>query len=421
MDKKNSIEKNGFIVLVMTTLGSALNYLSQILMGRYLDVSSYGFLNSIFSFMMIVGVIGTTISMVTAKKVAEDLANNNNKGIIEYVNGVCGWMFIGCSLITIVGSIILFLFSEKGSVLSFLIILAIVVSPVPLFFQGFLGGMQAFMALGLYTLIIPFVKIVGVLVIKICGFNSNLGVSVVLVAICLGNLIAILIGARFSYKQGIELHMPKLKQKISIEKFKNYYLDSFLINILMMALMSVDVIYLKFFADSNSAGLYSSGLMFGRIVYYCVIALVSVLLPMVAYNKNAKDAVLLLNKSLIFTLALSVLLLIPVNLFGNILLNVTFGSRYLDALPYIKYASLISVSISLNTILMNYMLGIEKTKFFRNTLFIGCIVFIICMVFTSKDKYITLLLLGIIGIVIFIINYIYCFISTKRGGKVIDV
>ena len=54
MKKKNTLTKNGTIVFILTTFGSAINYLFQLLTGRYFSVENYGIINIIFSLTLIV-------------------------------------------------------------------------------------------------------------------------------------------------------------------------------------------------------------------------------------------------------------------------------------------------------------------------------------------------------------------------------
>ena len=418
MKEKNSIEKNGLIVLVLTTISSAVNYLSQILMGRFLDISSYGTINSVFSIMLITGVVGTTLSMISSKVVAENLAMGRMDKNETYINALAGWLFMGCFVVLIISIFFMLVmdrFSKQNIITTFIIIAVVVTSLIPPFFQGALGGLQEFVLLGFYTLVIPVVKMMGVITLKIFRTEGIFGMCIVFISIIIGNIIAMVIGAAILKNKNIKLHIRKIICQIKNNKIEKYYIDSFVVNIFMMILMNADVLYLKFAVGSKEAGLYSSGLMFGRVIYYCVTALVSVLLPMVAFNSCANDrkSLSMLNKTLGFTLGLTILFLIPVNIFAEKLLGMIFGSKYWTAVPYIKYSSFISISTSLNMILMNYMLGIEKVSFFKKTLICGCGIFMINVVLLFHRQYLTLFILGMIGMLIFIINYIYCVMIEK--------
>ena len=61
--KDNSFEKQGIIIFAMSLFASGLNYLFQIVSGRILDPVSYGELNSLFSVINILAVIGNSLGL----------------------------------------------------------------------------------------------------------------------------------------------------------------------------------------------------------------------------------------------------------------------------------------------------------------------------------------------------------------------
>ena len=177
-NKKNVItdwEKNSVIVLVLTTFASGLNYVSQILLGRFLDVSSYGILNSVFSLMIITGVIGSTVNMIVANVVAENysmLKKKDNESFIKYIL-MC---LLKVSSIMVVCSIVIaciynIFYMINDNILVFLVIISIVINVFVCYIQGVLGGLQSFTELGLVKLIIPIFKKFGVLIVKIGKLN----------------------------------------------------------------------------------------------------------------------------------------------------------------------------------------------------------------------------------------------------------
>ena len=150
-NKKNVItdwEKNSVIVLVLTTFASGLNYVSQILLGRFLDVSSYGILNSVFSLMIITGVIGSTVNMIVANVVAENysmLKKKDNESFIKYIL-MC---LLKVSSIMVVCSIVIaciynIFYMINDNILVFLVIISIVINVFVCYIQGVLGGLQSF-------------------------------------------------------------------------------------------------------------------------------------------------------------------------------------------------------------------------------------------------------------------------------------
>lgn len=411
MDKQKNFAKNSLIVFTLTTFGSALNYLCQILMGRFFSVSNYGIVNAIFSLTVIVSVIGSTASMILSKIISENRKSSSNLcyKILSVVNSVC--------IVLLLGSIILsplFVHILNWNYLTVILaIISLVTSIYPIVYQGIFGGLGKFISLGLYTLIIPIIKILSLVLIVLLNISGINEVYSILLAIIFGNIISLIVGYIITKSHIKETKKSAKKIRYIWQEYKNV----FYANILIMFLMNIDILYLTFFYDSETIGLYSSVLVFGKMIYYFVTALVTVMLPLISKNKkDSKYVSKMLYKTLTYTIILTIIFLIPTNIFGKDILNLVFGSKYDSAIIYLKYASLISLSYSLNLILLNYLTGINKVKFLKKTLMIGSILAVIILTIMNSYKYISLITIFLINISIFIINLL-AIKNQKLGGS----
>ena len=93
------------ILFCLNILASGLNYFCQLVMARVLSVESYGTVNTIFSFMMIIAVPGTTLTMLVAKYYAGDNFNLGKRSYLkQQIKNVC--------ILTAFVAIILFCFQN---------------------------------------------------------------------------------------------------------------------------------------------------------------------------------------------------------------------------------------------------------------------------------------------------------------------
>ena len=412
MDKQKNFAKNSLIVFTLTTFGSALNYLCQILMGRFFSVSNYGIVNAIFSLTVIVSVIGSTASMILSKIISENRKSSSNLcyKILSVVNSVC--------IVLLLGSIILsplFVHILNWNYLTVILaIISLVTSIYPIVYQGIFGGLGKFISLGLYTLIIPIIKILSLVLIVLLNISGINEIYSILLAIIFGNVISLIVGYIITKSHIKETKKSTKKIRYIWQEYKNV----FYANILIMFLMNIDILYLTFFYDSETIGLYSSVLVFGKMIYYFVTALVTVMLPLISKNKkDSKYVSKMLYKTLTYTIILTIIFLIPTNIFGKNILNLIFGSKYDSAIIYLKYASLISLSYSLNLILLNYLTGINKVKLLKKTLMIGSILAVIILTIMNSYKYISLIIIFLINISIFIINLLAIKNQNLGGSK----
>ncbi len=402
------LEKNSIIVLFLTMLGSAINYLCQIIMGNFFTIKNYGIVNTIFSLILIISVIGTTSFMLISKRLSKK--KNENYKVYRYVLKLVNSSVLIITIILICLYPILNKMLGHNNITFILTLLCVMSSVYPILYQGVYASVGEFLKLGLFTLIIPLIKFVGIMILNFINLNNNIELYFVIVLIIFGNFISLLIGTASSrkYFKKMSVENNYINTTVKVE-----YLNILIINSLLMFLMNVDVLSLSYFYDSKIVGLYSSVLVFGKIVYYFVSALVTVMLPMIAKNDDKKEyAYKILCQTLFYTTILTVILLIPLNVFAKEILNIIFGNKYDNAVSYMVYSSLICLSYSLNVILVNYLVGINKTDFTKLLFAIGIVILMICLLIFNDEQYISLIIIAIINFIIFIIN----FIKIKQEG-----
>ena len=70
--------RESILLFFINIFASFLNYVCQLVMARYLSVSDFGTVNTVFSYLLIVGVPGSTLTMVVSKKFAEINHDDNH-------------------------------------------------------------------------------------------------------------------------------------------------------------------------------------------------------------------------------------------------------------------------------------------------------------------------------------------------------
>lgn len=401
MKEKDNLTKNSIIIFVLTTMGSAINYLCQICMGRFFSISNYGVINTIFSLTLIVSVIGNTSSMIVSKLISENIKKNSNivYNILNIVHKTCIYSLIILLMMTPLINYIL----KWNYIIIILAVITLITSIYPIVYQGIFGGLNKFIKLGLYTLINPIFKVISLIIIILMNFDGYLEIYITLIFIIIGNIISLIIGEAI-----VKNNLHNKIKKIDLNKILNEYGDIFITNILIMILINIDILYLSIYSSSTVIGLYSSVLIFGKMIYYFVTALVTVMLPLVSKNKNNNAYVKkMLYKTIIYTFLLTLIFLVPINIFGNEFLNIFFGSKYINAIEYMKYASMISVSYSLNLIVLNYIVGINKLKFMKKSLIISTISLTVLLNIFNKFMKSCFIIITITNFLIFIVNIVY--------------
>lgn len=394
------------ILFLLNVLASALNYLCQLVMMRVLSVESFGTVNTIFSFMMIVAVPGTTLTMTVAKYFAGANEESNRHGYLrkQFAVVLVLTFLVLAFLLVVQNALANILSIQDKIVLNFALVLAALGYFHP-FYLGVFSGNKCFVLVGLYSLFIPLYKLIAVGVAYVCTNSDSLRLHVVLI----GMIIGVFMTAGFGQVKAVHI-LGKVKDK-KIFKDRIYSrgdIETLILNISLMLYMNVDLLCIRYYGDEMESGLYSSVLLFGRIAYYFATTLGTIILPSVAdHGLSDKERDKILCRALLVMVLFFFVCMAPINIMKKFLIQLLFGANYLQGEKYVIYVSMISFALSIYTILINYVVGIGKTKMAAIVMLIVNTV-IAGIVFCVKNITVLLICISGIGIVGAVIIYALC-------------
>lgn len=354
-------QKNSVIMIVLTIFSSGINYLSQIVMGKVLAIPSFGVMNSLFSLILLLNVLGASVNMLTAKRVAEQCEDPAKVSAtarqMTHISLIAGIFFL------LVGGIVslarLPLLGASPIALG-LVAAVIATNFFPFIISGVLTGQGLFVAAGLFGLIVPLFKICGVLTAYL--WSEELYKQIwILGLMVVGNLVSTTL---FRYN----LYPPMFASIDSPQQETTIILDKSLLlvtcsNFMYLLFANMDIFLINQFCGSEEGGVYSASMLFGRIIFYFTSAVVSVLLPYVSKEKSAGGNVTgMFLDSLFIILAVSAVCIIPLNWDPELFIRLIYGEEYLAAVQYIPFSCGIAVIISLFNLELNYLIGIGYEK-----------------------------------------------------------
>ena len=134
------------------------------------------------------------------------------------------------------------------------------------------------------------------------------------------------------------------------------------------------------------------------------------------YEKNQKgeDTFPLFKKALFYGGGISVVSGIGMSLLGKYVISILFGERYQDAVRYLPYVCMFVVPLTFVTILMNYVLAINKIKLFGISIAFGLVGIINLSLVMHEEVAYLMMLCGIVLSAVFICNIIWLMKDKKR-------
>ncbi len=354
---KNPFFSGSLIMILGTNGANAINYLYHMIMGRILGPSDYGVLASLISLITILAIFPQSFSLAIAKFVSAAKDKGEVRAIYFLFNRKIYYLSLFFLILLFISSssISIFLNIQNVTLLYLVSIAFFFVIPAA-FYRGILQGMLRFGTFVASIFSDTLIKLLLGLGLVILGYK-------VLGAI-LGILIASLVG------WGLALYFIKDLRNREISKSSKrmdpilkFTIPVFLQFITLTSFFSSDVLLVKHFFDNFSAGIYAAISSLGKIIFFAITPITSVMFPIISmrHAKNQKFLKIFLL-SILITLGLSFIVLVGYFVFPTLAISLLFGKAYLSGstilLPYALFVSILSLS----WVIINFNLAIGRTK-----------------------------------------------------------
>jgi len=122
-----------------------------------------------------------------------------------------------------------------------------------------------------------------------------------------------------------------------------------------------DVLLVKHYFNAMEAGLYASLALIGRVVYFVAWMFVMMLLPKVIQKqKNGEATAPILFKYIFYISILSMSIILMCYLFPNFIINIMFGEAYLEMTQLLWQYALATSLFAISNIFAYYFLSLDK-------------------------------------------------------------
>jgi len=361
--RKHAIHKlwsNILIFSVLSFVGNIFLYIYHLYSARVLTPTDYGVLNSVLFIMGLVTILTASLGKLVVKIVSElySVKNINTLNIILkkiFFIGIA--VIIGISAILFIfGNLILDYIHVDSFMIIILLILSILFTFIFSFVLGYLQGIKSFIKSGIGV----FANASGrLLVLILILFLIGSTVDSIFATIPLAAFFAIIVLIIISKKDLKELFaFFKFKSKnVNIEN-KRYILS--FISIIMLSLgtylmFGPEIVILehRFFGDD--IGFYSVASNLSRIITYILLPVVVVFFPYFVSDSKKNNKLIFQSTALI--LSFGIVMFAAYNLFPEIIINILWSSKYLNAITYLPFLSAAAVIYTVNILLSNYLIA----------------------------------------------------------------
>jgi O-antigen/teichoic acid export membrane protein len=352
----------GGIVLIGIAGANIGNYLFHLTSARVLGPSLYGDVASLSALTGLITLPLVGVQLAVARYVAGFNELGEKAAIhVLYRRGLAIGLAAGACLTVLLTALavpmqrILEISSLSAVVITMLVALPTILVPIV---SGLAQGLQRFWVFAFAIGAGPMIRalLAGVFL------GVGLGVSGAMAATTLSTALAVLIPF-VVLRQWLQ-KKPRASLTISSSEIFAYLVPVLVGVLAITSLSTIDVLFAKGLFTSHTAGVYGGASLVGRVIFYSGFAVVFVLLPKVSARAAAgRDALDVLGRSVLVTLAFCVVGITLYAVVPKLLLDVALGARYEAAAQYLwLFAVAMSVYALLN-VLLAYHLGRGDSRF----------------------------------------------------------
>ncbi len=409
--KNNRLAQNSFIVFVGSFVGGIGNYIYNMLMGRMLSPSDFGVLASLISLFYIISVFSGTLSLTISRSIAEFRAHNKLQEAKFFINKINKWLLVFGAMVFVafmLFSPIISDFLRISSVFPVIVLGAVFgMSLIGSANNAGLQGLQRFTRLSFSGILGAILKIVfGVFFVWLgWGAGGALG------SLVAGGIFTIL----YAY---YSLGLPKKAKKIKLDmsSMLSFAKPVFFSTLCITALYNIDVILVKHFFDSTTAGHYGVLSLLGKIVFFITGSVAAVLFPTIVdrHSRN-EDYSLVLKYSVFLVILGSSAITAFYFIFPKAIVGILFGSPYLSIVPYLGSFGIVMALFSLINLIVVYNLSIKRIGFVPILIF-GLITEIGLIYFYHND--IWQIVHSMLFSMSIILSFLLLFHYSSKSGKI---
>ncbi|MBX3082881.1 MAG: polysaccharide pyruvyl transferase family protein [Anaerolineae bacterium] len=348
------------IFFVSATIVNGGNYLFNLLLGRWLGPQAFSDLSLIVTLLLVATFITSTISTTAAKFAASYAAEGNLTnlaGLRRWLNRSAWAVGLVLFAALTLGAEPLAQFFNVSSGWLFVIFGA----AMPMFLaqsvdRGILQGQTRFLTLAASYQAEMWVRLIFGTLAVLIGWSVSGAVGAVSLSIVAtwwvarqaGNPLPEVAAANYS---------PTERRSVLV------YAGPVLLALIGQILINnSDVLIVKRFFDTTSAGQYAALALIGRMVFFATWSVVTTMFPIVAQrHQRGESHRHLLWNALKMVGAVSVGIIIMTLLIPNLIVNILFGEQYLSIAPLLWAYALATTLYSIVNVYVNYWLSVGKS------------------------------------------------------------
>jgi O-antigen/teichoic acid export membrane protein len=360
----NDFVRHSALVFGATMAGNVLNYLFNFALSRRLGVEGFAILSSLVSFVMVLSIPASILTLVIVKYAAVFHAAGDAQRIRRLSQILLKWSGIAACGGFAVGLLLRNQIAEflriSDSIPIVLCLGVVSLSLVTPSVRAILQGEQDFVRYSISTVLEVFLKVA----IAVALVYSGFGVTGAMGGWIIGTACALFYTAWAVLRKHGAAADATVRLSLDSRRLVQTTTGVGLASAFLILISFMDVLLVKHYFQPHDAGLYAAVNLTGKVVLFLAGFVPAVLLPKaVAKSSRGENAIPLLFQALGVTILLSGAALAFFGVLPGLVVRILAGRDFISAAPYVLQYDAAMCLLAIATLLVNYNIGIHRFSF----------------------------------------------------------
>lgn len=401
------------IIFVGSTVASFIHFLFNLYMTRTLTLSEYGVLATLVSIISLTTLPATAIVPLVIRFGADYFAKKD----LNRVHGLFNAVFIPTAIISgIIGALCIIFslqianfFHIESSYLLFYVSIAIILAYLSTINTALLQARLSFNFIALTNLIGAITKVISGFIFVVFGFKLVGAVIAYVISYFIPYIVSF-IPFRFIFQKNSK------PAPVNSRHLFTYGMPSAITQLSLSSLITSDLLLVKHFFDPYQAGIYAMMSLIGRVIFFFISPIISVMFPLVVQKYTKRQ-----DYTSTFYLAIALVIVPALSISAVYFLFpefvIRFFSKSVDSLGAVPYLALFGIFItiySLLSLVSNFLLSIQKTWIFLPLTFCSILQVVILWFYHENFQEVILVSLVLTALMLTVLLVYYFYITRLK-------
>jgi O-antigen/teichoic acid export membrane protein len=359
---RSDFVRQSLVVFSASTLVNALGYAFHFAISRRIGVVQYGVLSALNAAFMICATLAGIIGVVVVKYAAELRAVGDIPKLTLFIRRLMLFCAVAALLAIAIGvvaspAIAGFLkVQDVHAVALDVIIIGLTVANVPL--RAVFQGLEDFGTFAVLSSVESVLRVAFGITLVYLGF----GVTGAFAGWMVGSTVSLIATSVVLLRRF--RHTPDTKLYIDFRRLAITTVNVGLSTIMLTVIGYFDVIVVKHFADPTTAGLYGALSLSGKIIFFFVAFVPTVLLPKATrLSLGGRSAMPIFMQAMGAVVAISVAGLVVYGIAPGLIVTLLAGQSFAPAAPYVFSYGVAMVMLAALNVVVTFKIGLHRFDF----------------------------------------------------------